>query len=539
MLSAILQEDFRPDTFEYIDLRDRGVANIPIFLYNHAHDIVSLNLSRNPKPDLPSDFVQLCTSLRELRLAETGMKRVPQSIRQAAGLTRLDISSNRVVELDHIALNEETELMLIESLNNRISSLPPYFAHFKALKYLDFSNNKFEEFPTVLCSIGSLTDLDLSFNSLKWLPETLGRMTSLERLILTANSITSLPASMDHMIRLFELDVRYNQIEDTSALSHLPKLTTLRACHNRITSFEMETDCLRDVSLANNPANSFFITGTARYLTKVDLSRCRITDSSRLEDLMSECVSVTDINLDYNSIRRIPSTIVNMSNLARLSIVNNKLESLPENIGDVGRLQHLIVPNNDLHTIPASIWNLSELLTLNLSSNLVTEFPDPPPIRLHSSSGDLEADRKMSSASKLSNNTKFSATVPGASPLAACLQSLIMADNRLSDETFHPVSLMTELRVLNLSYNEIFEIPPKTLPKNNRLEELYLSGCKLTTLPEDDIERVVNLRILHLNGNKLNTLPAELGVLKKLTALDVGSNVLKYNIANWKYDWNW
>lgn len=45
--------------------------------------------------------------------------------------------------------------------------------------------------------------------------------------------------------------------------------------------------------------------------------------------------------------------------------------------------------------------------------------------------------------------------------------------------------------------------------------------------------------MIYVNGNKLQTLPAELGKIKKLYALDVGSNVLKYNIANWPYDWNW
>lgn len=83
------------------------------------------------------------------------------------------------------------------------------------------------------------------------------------------------------------------------------------------------------------------------------------------------------------------------------------------------------------------------------------------------------------------------------------------------------------------------------------------------SLPPDDLERLVNLRVMYLNGNKvsswtlrrglllpgdiisvcpprqLQTLPAELGKIKKLYALDVGSNTLKYNIANWPYDWNW
>jgi adenylate cyclase len=61
----------------------------------------------------------------------------------------------------------------------------------------------------------------------------------------------------------------------------------------------------------------------------------------------------------------------------------------------------------------------------------------------------------------------------------------------------------------------------------------------LTSLPSEDLEKLQRLTILHLNGNKLQTLPSELGAIKTLQHLDVGSNVLKYNIANWPYDWNW
>ncbi|KAF8179042.1 hypothetical protein K438DRAFT_1843469, partial [Mycena galopus ATCC 62051] len=47
------------------------------------------------------------------------------------------------------------------------------------------------------------------------------------------------------------------------------------------------------------------------------------------------------------------------------------------------------------------------------------------------------------------------------------------------------------------------------------------------------------LSTLFLNGNQLQTLPQELGKVKSLTVLDVGSNSLKYNINNWEFDWNW
>ncbi len=124
-------------------------------------------------------------------------------------------------------------------------------------------------------------------------------------------------------------------------------------------------------------------------------------------------------------------------------------------------------------------------------------------------------------------------------PLSLSLQKLRLGDNRLGDEVFTVLSELTSLEVLNLSFNEIFEIPDFSLQTLTKLRELYISGNQLSTIPSDDLVVLQELRILHLNCNKLTTLPTELGKLKKLANLDVGNNVLKYNIANWHYDWNW
>ena len=71
------------------------------------------------------------------------------------------------------------------------------------------------------------------------------------------------------------------------------------------------------------------------------------------------------------------------------------------------------------------------------------------------------------------------------------------------------------------------------------LEELYLSGNTLTALPTEDLPSLLELRVLYLNGNKLQSLPRELGDIPALQVLDVGSNILKYNINNLEFDWNW
>lgn len=116
---------------------------------------------------------------------------------------------------------------------------------------------------------------------------------------------------------------------------------------------------------------------------------------------------------------------------------------------------------------------------------------------------------------------------------------LLLGDNRLGDDCFEQISLLVELRCLNVSYNEIYEIPNGALSRLTQLTEMYLSGNELTSLPADDLERLATLKVLLVNCNKLQTLPAELGKIRRLHVLDVGSNQLKYNINNWPYDWNW
>ena len=140
---------------------------------------------------------------------------------------------------------------------------------------------------------------------------------------------------------------------------------------------------------------------------------------------------------------------------------------------------------------------------------------------------------------KLSSSTDLRGELTQTSSLADSLHSLILSDNRLGDECFDEISFLVGLKTLNLSYNDLIEIPQGCICRLTRLNELYLSGNELSTLPGEDLEALKSLKLLYLNNNKLVTLPAELSKLANLQHLDVSSNQLKYNIANWPYDWNW
>ena len=474
--------------------------------------------------------------LRELTLSHMGIKRIPQAVKECSGLTRLDISNNHIVELDHIALDEVGELTSLKCHNNRLWQLPEYFARFKYLKYLNLSNNRFESVPAVVCEIDALVELDVSFNTITTIPAEIGQLVNLERLVLLANTINSLPSSLRTLVHLKELDCRRNNISDLSAISGVSRLEVLRCEFNQASVLDANWAHMRILTASNNSVTRFALSGTSSTLTSLNLSHAKL--ASLAVDMFEHLGSVENLVFDSNQIRVLPEGVGSLSNLLTLSIKNNILDELPGTIGKLQRLQSLQVSGNNLHEFPSEVWLCSELTELNASSNLMKDFPDPPIAAAPAAPTDQgldELDARKLSGAKLP-------AVPGgriAPPLALSLQKLYLGDNRLGDDVFAPISLMTELRVLNLSFNDIYEIPSSSLFKSQQLEELYLSGNKLTSLPPDDLERLTSLKFLYLNGNKLQTLPSELGKIKHLYALDVGSNVLKYNIANWPYDWNW
>ena len=71
--------------------------------------------------------------------------------------------------------------------------------------------------------------------------------------------------------------------------------------------------------------------------------------------------------------------------------------------------------------------------------------------------------------------------------------------------------IFKELKALNLSFNEIQDLLPNFFHNMHLLEELYLSGNKLTSIPAEDLPGLIRLHTHFLNGNKLHTLLQELG----------------------------
>ncbi|KAF6744886.1 adenylate cyclase [Ephemerocybe angulata] len=510
------EEDLHFDTFDFIDLTGQSLRTIPVILHQNADSIVSLKLSQNPMVEIPLDFIQSCSSLRELRLSNMAMQKVPQSVRHATSLHRLDLSSNRIGDLEDAFLDQITGLMSLKLQNNKLNSLPWHFGRLRCINSLNISNNKFSQFPLVVTQMPNLLDLDISFNTITELPEEIGQLKTLNRLSILGNQITRFPDECSQLTALRVLDCRRNMITDLTIVLMLPNIEAIDADHNALSALDLSIGPkLTRVDVSNNDITKLSLTpgpvGRSPYsLTFLDLSYAKL---SSLDDIaLGTLVSLRTLKLDHNSFLRIPDTLGELRLLETLSVSDNNLTGLPESIGRLQKLDVLDAHHNALTAVPESLWNCASLTCINFTSNHIKEWPHPPNNELPDEPASAgPADRKGSTAST----------------------------NRLGDYDVHPLMQFKELRVLNLSFNNISDLPPTFFKNLLQLEELYLSGNRLTTIPTEDLQRMTRLSTLFLNGNKLHTLPQELGKVKDLTILDVGSNQLRYNINNWEFDWNW
>lgn len=527
------EEESSYDSFEFIDIAGRDLQTIPIFLHLHAHNIIILNVSRNPMTDLPLDFIQACSSLKELRMTNMALKRIPASICASSTLSRLDVSCNRIADLESVPLHEISTLLSLKVQNNKLTSIPSYFAQMKALKYLNISNNKFETFPRVVCEMSNLVDLDISFNNIAELPSEMSDLRSLERLLVYGNDLTTFPDSFSSMENLRVLDVRRNRLVDLTSVYGLPNLATLQADHNNLVTLDAQIGAkVRQFSVPHNSITRFTLApqrniAAVNYaLTHLNLSHAKI--STLADEALAGLWNLVELKLDFNQFTALPSTIDQLVNLEILSCTDNLLNALPDAFDKFSKLHTFNMHNNNLREVPSTLWLCGSLRHFNMSSNLLRALHNPPV-------GWEEHPAMVAMNSNLAVGEKPK-SLP---PCCYSLESMLLADNHLGDDSFHLIAISPNLKFLNLSFNDIFEIPSNTIGRLQKLEALYLSGNKLTSLPSEDLEKLQNLKILHLNGNKLQTLPSELGAIKTLQHLDVGSNVLKYNIANWPYDWNW
>ncbi|KAF1738839.1 Adenylate cyclase [Beauveria bassiana] len=479
-----------------LNISSNLLGTFPTFICE-LQSLVDLDLSFNSIGELPDEIGQL-KNLEKLLITNNGLgSELPETFRDLISLRELDIKYNHVTNIDIIS--ELPKLEILHAAHNQISSFVGGFERIRLLKLNSNPLNKFE----IIAPVPTLKILNLSHAQLASIDSAFAHMMNLEQLVLDENHFVSLPQQLGTLSRLEHFSIANNSVgELPPQIGCLTELKVLDVRGNNISKLPME-----------------------------------IWWANKLEILNASSNVLENFPKPASRPPRVPG--------------EESAGPPPSQSGRTGPL----VP---LSSTPSTEELVDDRRPSQASSTLLSVGPSPTPggpdrkssvVSLYGKGG-----RKTSVVSRTASQTTSSTVTPPPSTsrkdsglssritntFAGSLRNLSLADNRLDDDVFDQITMLTELRVLNLSYNEeIGDMPQRSIKSWPQLVELYLSGNGLTTLPADDLEETSLLQALYINGNKFTNLPADISRAKKLAVLDCGNNSLKYNISNVPYDWNW
>lgn len=523
----------RVQKYSHVDLSGRNLITIPIALYSKASEIISLNLSRNLSLDVPKDFIQSCQNLRDIKFINNEAWKLPTSLSRANRLTILDVSNNRLEQLEPAELGRLQGLISLKLANNRLRSLPAYFGGFKSMRTLNISSNFLDSFPSFLCDLECLVDIDMSFNSIANLPDEIGKLKNLERFVITNNRLAgSLPDTFADLINLKEVDIRYNTLTSIDIIAQLPKVEQISADHNSVSVCESEFTKIRVLRLNSNPVTKFEIFNFLPTLTTLILSNAKLAHiPDAAFDRMPNLVKLV---LDQNHFVSLPSHIGKLRKLEHFSISRNALNSLPAEIGCLTELRFLDVRQNNLKKLPMEIWWANKLETLNISSNVLDNFPKPgsrPP----QVPGDLAYGPGNAASDQSSQNSSFEelgpleafgqrrpsqpsssllsvggSPVPGSGDRKNSVVSVYGKGGRKTSVVSRSASQSTAgtMTPPPLAARKDSSISAKLINTfAGSLRNLYLADNELDDDCFDELTLLGELRILNLSYNDLNDMP--------------------------------
>uniref|UniRef100_H3AV73 non-specific serine/threonine protein kinase n=1 Tax=Latimeria chalumnae TaxID=7897 RepID=H3AV73_LATCH len=292
------------------------------------------------------------------------------------------------------------------------------------------------------------------------------------------------------------LDLSANELENVDSISqtccltdHLEHLQKLELHQNNLTEFSQhlcETlKCLAYLDLHSNKFTTFPSCLLEMHcIAYLDVSRNDIGPSLTL-DLRIRCPTLKQFSISYNQLVVFPESLVSAANkLEELHLEGNKISEI-NYLLCLTELRLLSLNNNNISAISENfLINCPKMETLTASTNFLSALPILP--------------SKITTL-KLSHNkfTKISEAI-------LCLP---------------------HLRTLDLSNNEIGELPGPVHWESLNLRELILNCNKISVLDlSKEAYKWSRLEKLHLSNNKLKEIPPQIGQLANITSLDVSYN---------------
>lgn len=342
----------------------------------------------------------------------------------------------------------------------------------------------------------NLSVLDLSYNQLTKLSseffQVAGR--NLVKLFANHNQLGAFPvAGLSQCPNLQLISLRDNRIQDLNSNQLEP-----------FTSGSSDFGNLQVLDLASNEIRNLTsfkpLLSTASRLVYLDVSNNQIAS---LADKTFDGTSIQHLDLSANQLIDLPFTLNCYGvrdSLVSLVLDSNQLNSLPKELNTCTNLSYLSIRSNQLTEIGSLAFaKLEHLLHLDLSLNTLYSIQNEAFDKLHNlrrlmlSGCGLDALPSLNDCAELieldlSNNSLT---------LAVLQQPL----NTFSK--FNSILRCRKLRTLNLSSNQLTEVPRQLWKYLNAITELDLSSNPIELLDSSSLSDLKNLHVIDIRHLQL------------------------------------
>ncbi|XP_037103240.1 leucine-rich repeat-containing G-protein coupled receptor 4 [Syngnathus acus] len=365
--------------------------------------------------------------------------------------------------------------------------------------YLDLSMNNITELPAnVFKNFPYLEELRLAGNDLSFIhPEALSGLHQLKVLMLQNNQLKTVPSAALkslHFLQSLRLDANHITTVPDDSFEDLQQLRHLWLDDNNLTevpvgSLQHQAN-LQALTLALNrisyiPNNAF---ANLTSLVVLHLHNNRITEIGN--NCFTGLVNLETLDLNFNNLIVFPEAIDDLPKLKELGFHSNDIASIPERAFQNNPLLRTIhFYDNPLSFVGATAFqNLSDLHSLMLrGAGMMHDFP----------------------ILTWTNN----------------IESLTLSGTKISSVPADLCDDLKLLRTLDLSYNEIKELP--SFQGCVQLQEISLQHNQIEQIGREHFQGLTVLRLLDLSRNKIQFIHADAFLtLAALTNLDLSMNYL-------------
>ncbi|WP_346320348.1 COR domain-containing protein [Chitinophaga sp. YIM B06452] len=288
---------------------------IPDEVFSLSH-LKSLELGQLPIEKI-SPKIKNLENLIELNIRNAKFRRLPIEIIEQNSLRNLTVSGKYFQNLPkEFSENKTLKYINLASCNSLkdITNLP------KQLTYLNISDTSIRVLPSVIFELNNLVKLVIQNLELSSLPNDLFGLENLLSLFIGNNNFQSLPSKIANL-NLLELTAYDNHFtkfpEVITELRGLQKLSLDRNKINALPDSMRKLECLQELDVSNNNFSQ--------------IPDC-IKELSSLKALVFRNFFLSNPKFSQNMITEIPSWIIKLKNLKKLSIDPYPITNVPREI---------------------------------------------------------------------------------------------------------------------------------------------------------------------------------------------------------------